>query len=143
MAKEFRKEKDIIGEVEVPADVYWGISTFRAVKNFKISGKRFPAIFLTSLAKIKKACLLANLELGTIDKQNGNAIFQALKELLEEGRFLDQFPIDVYQTGSATQTNMNMNEVLANRANEILGFPRGGEISCASQRSCKQRSIHK
>ena len=125
MGKEFRKEKDVIGEVEVPADVYWGISTFRAIQNFKISSKRFPAIFLTSLAEIKKACLLANLELGCIDREKGNSILQALKELLEDGRFLDQFPIDLYQTGSATQTHMNMNEVLANRANEILGFPMG------------------
>src|SRR3990172_1323043 len=125
MGQGFRKEKDVLGEVEVPAGVYWGVSTFRAVQNFQISGKRFPAIFLTSLAEIKKACLLANRELGFIDNEKGDALLQAIKELLEQGRFLDQFPIDVYQTGSGTQTNMNMNEVRANRANEILGFPLG------------------
>jgi fumarate hydratase class II len=125
MENKFRKEKDVLGEVDVPADVYWGISTYRAVRNFQISNKRFPAIFLTSLAETKKACLLANRELGLIDTEKGGALLQAMRELLEEGRFLDQFPVDVYQSGSGTQTNMNMNEVLANRANEILSFPKG------------------
>ncbi len=125
MGHEFRKEKDMLGEVDVPAEAYWGINTFRAVQNFQISKKRFPAVFLSSLAEIKKACLLANRELDLIDAEKGAALLQSVDELLQEGRFLDQFPIDVYQTGSGTQTNMNMNEVLANRANEILGFPRG------------------
>jgi fumarate hydratase class II len=125
MSRKTRKEKDVLGEVEVPAEVYWGVNTFRAVQNFRISDKRFPAVFLTSLAEIKKACLLVNMELGIIDQEKGNALLQAIRELHEQGRFLDQFPVDVYQTGSGTQTNMNMNEVLANRANEILGFPMG------------------
>jgi fumarate hydratase class II len=125
MGQEFRREKDMLGEVEVPADAYWGINTFRAVRNFRISGKRFPPIFLVSLAEIKKACLLANSELGLIDKEKGDALLRAIAELINEGRFLDQFPVDVFQTGSGTQTNMNMNEVLANRANEVLGFPIG------------------
>jgi fumarate hydratase, class II len=125
MGREFRKEKDVLGEVQVPAEVYWGVNTFRAVQNFRISGKRFPRTFLLSLAEIKKACLLANMELGIIDREKGVALLSAMKEILEEDRFLDQFPIDVYQTGSGTQTNMNMNEVLANRANEILGFELG------------------
>jgi len=121
----FRIEKDVLGEVEVPSNAYWGINTQRAIQNFQISGKKFPKIFIISLAKVKKASLLANLELGLIDKENGNAIFQAVNEILEENKYLDQFPIDIFQTGSGTQTNMNMNEVLANRANEILGFPMG------------------
>jgi fumarate hydratase class II len=125
MSRKTRKEKDVLGEVEVPPDVYWGVNTFRAVRNFSISDKRFPKVFIISLAEIKKACLLANMELGIVDKEKGNALLQAIRELLDQGRFLDQFPIDVYQTGSGTQTNMNMNEVLANRANEILGFPMG------------------
>src|SRR5208337_1494365 len=125
MGREFRKEKDVLGEVQVPAEVYWGVNTYRAVQNFRISGKKFPRIFLFSLAEIKKACLLANMELGIIDKEKGDALLSAMKEILEEDRFLDQFPIDIYQTGSGTQTNMNMNEVLANRANEILGFALG------------------
>ena len=121
----FRIEKDILGEVEVPTDVYWGINTQRALKNFKISGKTFPIIFIISLAQMKKACLLANLDLNLVDINNGNAMLQALNEILEENKHLDQFPIDIFQTGSGTQTNMNMNEVIANRANEILGHQMG------------------
>ena len=121
----FRTEKDVLGELEVPSDVYWGINTQRAIQNFQISGKTFPKIFIVSLGQIKKACLLANIELGFIDKEIGDAILQAVNEILNENKLLDQFPIDIYQTGSGTQTNMNMNEVLANRASQILGFPMG------------------
>ncbi|MFX1420159.1 MAG: class II fumarate hydratase, partial [Promethearchaeota archaeon] len=102
-----------------------GINTQRAINNFQISGKTFPKIFITSLAQIKKACLITNIELGLINKDNGDAILQAINEIIEENKYLDQFPIDIFQTGSGTQTNMNMNEVLANRANEILGHPIG------------------
>ncbi len=121
----YRIEKDVLGEVEVPIDAYWGINTQRAVQNFQISGKKFPNIFMISLAQLKKACLLANKELGLIDKEIGAAILQAVNEILNEEKHLDQFPIDIYQTGSGTQTNMNINEVLANRAAQILGFPMG------------------
>ncbi len=121
----FRTEKDVLGELEVPSDVYWGINTQRAIQNFQISGKKFPKIFIVSLGQIKKACLLANKELGFLDKETGDAILQAVNEILNENKLLDQFPIDIYQTGSGTQTNMNMNEVLANRASQILGFPMG------------------
>jgi len=121
----FRIEKDVLGEMEVPSNVYWGINTQRAIKNFQISGKMFPQIFIKSLAQIKKACLLANIDLELIEEQNANAILQAVNEIIEEDKYLDQFPIDIFQTGSGTQTNMNMNEVLANRANEVLGYPMG------------------
>ncbi len=121
----FRIEKDVLGELEVPSDVYWGINTQRAIQNFQISGKTFPKIFIVSLGQIKKACLLANRELGYLDKEIGDAILQAVNEILNENKLLDQFPIDIYQTGSGTQTNMNMNEVLANKASQILGFPMG------------------
>jgi len=121
----YRIEIDVLGEVEIPNNVYWGINTQRAIQNFQISGKKFPKIFIIALAQIKKASLLANLELNLINKKNGNAILRAINEILEEHKFLDQFPIDIFQTGSGTQINMNMNEVLANRANEILGFPMG------------------
>ncbi|GAH41012.1 unnamed protein product, partial [marine sediment metagenome] len=121
----YRIEKDVLGEVKVPNDVYWGINTQRAIQNFQISGKRFPNIFIMSLAQLKKACLVANMELGLIDKEIGAAILQAVNEILKEEKHLDQFPIDIYQTGSGTQTNMNMNEVLANRASQILGSPMG------------------
>jgi len=121
----FRTEKDVLGEIEVPEGVYWGINTQRAIQNFQISGIKFPEIFLTSLAELKKACLLANRDLDLVDKEKGDAILKAVNEILEEGKHFDQFPIDIFQTGSGTQTNMNMNEVLANRANQILGFPMG------------------
>jgi fumarate hydratase class II len=122
---EFRKERDALGEVSVPKDAYWGISTQRAVRNFQISGKRFPEPFIMALARVKKACVEAGLEVGGLDDARAKAIIQAVDELLEERKHLDQFPLDVYQTGSGTQVNMNMNEVLANRANEILGYPLG------------------
>ena len=121
----YRIEKDVLGEIKVPNDAYWGINTQRAIQNFKISGKRFSNTFIMSLAQLKKACLLANMELGLIDKEIGDAILQAVNEILNEEKHLDQFPIDIYQTGSGTQTNMNMNEVLANRASQILGSPMG------------------
>jgi fumarate hydratase class II len=125
MAKKMRIEKDLLGELEIPAEVYWGINTQRALMNFQISEKRFPKVFLFSLAKVKKACLIANRKLGVLDTKTTDAIKQAISELLDEQKLLDQFPIDVYQTGSGTQINMNMNEVVANRANELLGHPKG------------------
>ncbi len=123
--KKTRTEKDALGELDVPTDAYWGINTQRAIENFQISGMRFSQRFILSLAKVKKACVLSNMESDDLDEGLGRAILQAVDEMLNEGRFLDQFPIDVFQTGSGTQTNMNMNEVLANRANEILGHPKG------------------
>ncbi|MFW9937903.1 MAG: class II fumarate hydratase [Candidatus Thorarchaeota archaeon] len=121
----FRIEKDVLGELKVPENVYWGINTQRAIQNFKISGKKFPPVFLKALAELKKSCTLANIELDLIDHEKANAILKALDEIIVEEKYLDQFPIDIYQTGSGTQTNMNMNEVIANRANQILGFPMG------------------
>ncbi|MFW9948425.1 MAG: lyase family protein, partial [Candidatus Odinarchaeota archaeon] len=122
---DYRIEKDVLGEIELPNNVLWGINTQRAIKNFKISGKTFPDIFIISLAQVKKACLLANLDLRLINNEIGEAILKGANEILEKNKHLDQFPIDVFQTGSGTQTNMNMNEVLANRANQILGYPMG------------------
>ncbi len=120
-----RKEKDTLGELDVPSEVYWGINTERAIRNFKISGRRMPEEFIIALAQVKKACLLANIEIGVIEEELGKVILKAVDEILLEDKFLDQFPVDIYQTGSGTQTNMNMNEVLANRANELLGHPLG------------------
>ena len=125
MAKKMRLEKDLLGELEVPEDVFWGINTQRTLNNFQISQRRFPKVFLYALALVKRACLSANEKSDIIDAKIAKAIFQAIDELLNEGKFFDQFPIDVFQTGSGTQINMNMNEVLANRANEILGQPKG------------------
>ncbi len=124
MKGETRKEKDVFGTMEVPRNAYWGINTQRAIQNFQISGRRFPKSFVLALAKVKKACVKANFELGTLDKEKCKALLTAIEEVQEE-KFLDQFPLDVFQTGSGTQINMNMNEVLANRANEILGYPLG------------------
>jgi fumarate hydratase class II len=121
----YRVEKDILGEIKVPENAYWGINTQRAIENFQISGTKFPRVFIMSLAELKKAAVLANMELKLIDNEKGEAILKAVDEILKENKYEDQFPIDIYQTGSGTQTNMNMNEVLANRANEILGFPMG------------------
>jgi fumarate hydratase class II len=123
--EKIRTEKDALGELNVPTDAYWGINTQRAIENFQISGLRFSQRFILSLAKVKKACVMSNIESADLDERLGNAILQAVNEMLDEGQLLDQFPIDVFQTGSGTQTNMNMNEVLANRANEILGYPKG------------------
>ncbi|NWF95755.1 MAG: class II fumarate hydratase [Candidatus Thorarchaeota archaeon] len=120
-----RKERDALGEVEVPAEAYWGVNTQRAIRSFRISGSTLPEEFILALAMVKKACLLANASSGAIDKQLADAVLKAVDEILVERKHLDQFPVDVYQAGSGTQTNMNMNEVLANRANEILGHPRG------------------
>ncbi len=122
-----RREKDSIGELDVPLDVYWGINTQRAILNFKISGRQFPVEFIIALAQVKRACLTANIASKKIDKKIGVAIGKAIDEILKEGKLLDQFPIDIFQTGSGTQTNSNMNEVLSNRANEILGQPRGSK----------------
>ena len=122
---EFRKEKDVLGELNVPKDVYWGINTQRAINNFKISKKRLPDDFIKALAIIKKACIKANLKLGLLEEKIANALLNAADEIISDDKLLDQFPIDVFQTGSGTQTNMNMNEVLANRANEILGYAKG------------------
>lgn len=125
MADTYRTEKDALGSLQVPQTAYWGISTERAIQNFRISSKRFPRTLIYSLAEVKKACLQANLKLALIDDKIGSAIAAAVDEMLNAGKYYDQFPLDVYQTGSGTQLNMNMNEVLANRANESLGFPMG------------------
>ncbi len=125
MKSETRTEKDILGEVEVPVNAYWGVNTQRAIQNFQISGKTFPKSFILALVKVKKACLRANLELDEIDKEKGDALLQAIDEIRIEEKHLDHFPIDIFQTNSGTQINMNANEVLANRANEILGHPMG------------------
>ncbi len=125
MNEKIRIEKDVLGELEVPEEVYWGINTQRAILNFQISGKQFPTSFILSLALVKKACLLANIELNQINAKLREACEQALDNIIIDKRFLDQFPVDIFQTGSGTQTNMNMNEVVANRANEILGMPKG------------------
>ena len=122
----FRTETDSLGEVKVPADAYYGAQTQRAVENFPISGKRMPRRFIRALGIIKWAAAEANMELGFLDRRIGKAISQAAKEVIE-GTFDNDFVVDVYQTGSGTSTNMNGNEIIANRANELLGQSRGSK----------------
>ena len=118
----FRVEHDSMGEVRVPADARWGAQTQRAVENFPISGQPVERAILEALAIIKGTCAEVNAELGTIDATVAAAIGEAAGEVAS-GRHADQFPIDVFQTGSGTSTNMNMNEVLAQLAGERLGRP--------------------
>jgi len=120
---EMRIETDSMGEVEVPADKYWGAQTQRSFENFKIGTEKMPLPLIRALGVQKKAAALANMELGVLDKQLAGAIVQAAEEVMD-GVLNDHFPLAVWQTGSGTQTNMNINEVVANRAIEILG----GEI---------------
>jgi aspartate ammonia-lyase len=121
---EFRKERDPLGELDVPADAYYGVQTMRAVENFRISGLRAPADLVTATIFVKKAATEANAALGRLDPAIARAIVAAADEILA-GKLRDQFVVDVYQAGAGTSHNMNANEVLANRAAEILGEPRG------------------
>ncbi len=123
---EYRIEKDSMGELKVPADAYYGAQTARAVENFPISGLRFPRPFIKALGAIKHAAAEVNLELGNLDEERAKAIMQAAEEVME-GKLDDQFVVDIFQTGSGTSTNMNTNEVIAGRANEILTGKRGGK----------------
>jgi len=123
---DYRIERDSLGEMQVPATAYWGAQTARAVENFPISGIRFPRRFIWALGVIKRACARANMEAGDLDSTIGQAILEAAAEV-RDGRWDDQFPLDIFQTGSGTSTNMNANEVIANRAAEILGRPRGSK----------------
>ncbi|WP_300055131.1 class II fumarate hydratase [uncultured Roseobacter sp.] len=118
-----RTETDSFGPLEVPSDKYWGAQTQRSIMNFPIGWEKQPVAVVRALGVIKQACAQANLELGKLDAERGNAIVQAASEVVA-GKFDDNFPLVVWQTGSGTQSNMNANEVIANRAIEILG----GEI---------------
>jgi fumarate hydratase, class II len=119
-----RIEKDSMGPLEVPADAYYGVQTQRAVTNFPISGWPLPPRFIHAMGRIKRAAAKTNLELGLIDKKVSDAIVRAATEVVE-GKLDAQFPVDIFQTGSGTSTNMNANEVISSRANEILGGKRG------------------
>ncbi len=120
MAMKFRTEMDSMGEMKIPRNAYWGPETQRAIENFPISGLRFPRIFLRALAMIKMTAAQVNMELGLLERRLERAIVQAAREILE-GKFDHQFVLDIFQTGSGTSTNMNANEVIAHRANQILG----------------------
>ncbi len=116
---EYRIEKDSLGEVKVPKDAYWGAQTQRAIENFPISGIRFSRPFIKALGLIKYAAAKVNSELGYLDRDLAEVIMKAAQEVID-GKLDDQFPLDIFQTGSGTSTNMNANEVIATRANEML-----------------------
>ena len=115
-----RKEQDSMGDMLVPDDAYYGAQTQRAVENFPISGIPISKSMIQALGKIKRSAAIVNNELGLLDGERKNAIVQAADEIIE-GKFYSQFPIDIYQTGSGTSSNMNCNEILSNRASEIMG----------------------
>src|SRR5215471_8828703 len=121
-----RTERDSMGEMLVPTDAYYGAQTARAVENFPISTLRFSRQFIASLGLIKWACAEINFGLGLIDETHENLIKQAAQEVID-GKLDAQFVVDVFQTGSGTSTNMNTNEVIAGRANEIATGKRGGK----------------
>src|SRR3954452_14063340 len=121
---EYRIERVPLGELQVPAAAYYGVQTARAVENFPISGLRAAADLVTATILIKKAAAEANAQLGRLDRDVANAIARAADEVLH-GKLRDQFVVDVYQAGAGTSHNMNANEVLANRAAELLGNTRG------------------
>jgi aspartate ammonia-lyase len=121
---EFRKETDSLGEVTVPADAYYGAQTQRAIQNFRISGMHQFDEFIWATAAVKLAAARANMMTGELDAGKGEAIAGAAQEILE-GKLREQFVVDVFQAGAGTSHNMNANEVIANRAIELLGGRRG------------------
>ncbi|MDB5824697.1 MAG: fumC [Herminiimonas sp.] len=119
-----RIEKDTFGPIEVPADRLWGAQTQRSLHHFHISTERMPTDLIAALAQVKRACAVVNRDLGLLAPDKAQAIVSAADEVIG-GRHPDEFPLSVWQTGSGTQSNMNMNEVLANRASELMNGPRG------------------
>jgi len=119
-----RRERDSLGERDIPSEAYYGIQTSRAMENFPVTGRRERPELIRAYVLIKKAAALTNMELGTLDNGRGRAIVKAADEILG-GNLADQFPVDLFQAGAGTSFNMNINEVLANRALEILGKNKG------------------
>ncbi len=127
MNEQFRTETDSMGPMQVPDSAYYGAQTARAVENFPISDLRFPRRFVRALGLIKKHAALTNQELGGLKPELADAIVKAAQEVID-GQWDSQFVVDIFQTGSGTSTNMNANEVIANRACELLGGQRGGKL---------------
>src|ERR1700735_489070 len=121
-----RTETDSFGPIEVPAEHYWGAQTQRSLQNFRIGGERMPLPLIHAYGALKKAAALANMKLGLLDAKLCDAIVKAADEVMA-GRMDEDFPLVVWQTGSGTQTNMNVNEVISNRAIEILGGTKGSK----------------
>ncbi|HBV20200.1 MAG TPA: class II fumarate hydratase, partial [Nitrosomonas sp.] len=122
----YREERDAMGVVQVPESALWGAQTQRSLENFKISGEQMPATFIHALAQVKRSAATVNHNLDLLNAASTAAIIQAADEVIS-GQHDDEFPLVIWQTGSGTQTNMNMNEVLANRASELLGGGRGSD----------------
>ena len=122
-----RVERDTMGELAVPADAYYGVQTARAIENFPISSLRFPRSMIRAMGLIKRAAATVNQSLGLLDKKQADVIKQAATEVVE-GMLDAEFPVDIFQTGSGTSTNMNTNEVISNRATELLGGARGSKL---------------
>jgi fumarate hydratase, class II len=122
-----RIERDTMGELAVPASAYYGVQTARAIENFPISSLRFPRAMIRAMGIIKRASATVNQSLGLLDKKPADAINQAATEVVE-GKLDAEFPVDIFQTGSGTSTNMNSNEVISNRATELLGGARGSKL---------------
>ena len=130
--QKFRVESDLLGELQVPADAYYGVQTQRALNNYKISTTKmlhYPE-YINAIAYVKMAAAAANTELGVLDPMIGNAIVEACKEIVA-GKFHDQFPVDMMQGGAGTSVNMNANEVIANRALDLLGHKKGEYQYCS------------
>ncbi|MET0868016.1 MAG: lyase family protein, partial [Pseudorhodoplanes sp.] len=121
-----RTETDSFGPIQVQADRYWGAQTQRSLENFRIGGDRMPDELIRAFAIVKRAAAETNMQLGSLDSKRGKAIVAAAQEVMD-GKLDGHFPLVVWQTGSGTQTNMNLNEVIGNRANEMLGAPLGGK----------------
>jgi len=122
-----RMERDTMGELAVPADAYYGVQTARAIENFPISPLRIPRSVIRAMGMIKRAAASVNHSLGLLDKKQADAIIEAATEVIEGG-LDEEFPVDIFQTGSGTSTNMNTNEVISNRATELLGGVRGSKL---------------
>ena len=137
---ETRTETDSFGPIEVPADRYWGAQTQRSIGNFRIGTDRMPQPLIRALATVKRAAAEVNGELGLLDKRRVGAIVKAAQEVID-GKLDDHFPLVVWQTGSGTQTNMNVNEVIANRANEILGGTLGSKSPVHPERSRQHEPV--
>lgn len=132
MSEAVRMERDTFGEIAVPDARLWGAQTQRSLQNFKISTEKQSPELIHALALIKRAAATVNRELGVLAEDKANAIVAAADEIIA-GRHPDEFPLAVWQTGSGTQTNMNLNEVIANRASELLG-------ACAASRARSTRT---
>ncbi|HNL69031.1 MAG TPA: lyase family protein, partial [Leptospiraceae bacterium] len=121
-----RKERDTMGEIEVASDRYWGAQTQRSLHHFKIGHDHFPREFIRAMGILKKAAAIANRELGLLSQEKVNLIMRAADEVID-GKLDDHFPLVIWQTGSGTQTNMNANEVISNRAIELAGGKMGSK----------------